>query len=769
MDPFLQSTVARNRQCFPSRSTPTSYPVSNANNACREFHTPEGLYRLQQDWLIPTIIPQFAIGSHIKTARINSSKQGFGSSLGPPITKASSTASSISDIIYGTLPSVEHIGIVSPSGSSQPESTGHSVDMSLGNQRMGRSIHGFSTMTGNTPSPDIQVSKSTSTQSMFMLASSSTTTASSSINTPTTGLHHRPSFTSHSIPSIDVFNTINPLTTVPTLSVENNLNEDISNLSLAATSSSTGSFSSLFSGHWRHHHHHQPSSSTSSHTRLRPKNNLSKLKSSLIENVQVHDHLSKILTNRHDDDAFIFCNTGACFLWLDANTKDYLTCITFSRSYPTCHDVNKTTISSDHLDVVIGFSTGDCIWYDPLCNRYTRFNKHGLLHNAKVTGIKWVPGSEDLFMVSFNDGVVLIMDRDREDQPFIAASGKSVDPYQFLVTKPHQKQNRYNPISHWKVNQSGITAFEFSKDGSLVAMVGSDGLLRIFDFNEERLYDVFSCYFGKLLCIAWSPDNKYILTGGQDDLVTIWSLAELRIVARCQGHKSWVTGVAFDPRNCDEKVYRFASVGEDCKLILWDFSTSILHKPKRQRHSPSLGTSAQTAGRLTKLSGTTFNRDMKNELHYRGTAYNNINNNNNVHNDNDDEDNDDDDDDDDEEEEGIVLKKHTTSPNGPMMTIKTDKQDSSNSSSKASLFLRRHRSDLNNTTTKNKDPLATMIYPTTKLPTTVHPVVDKSHVPFLQPLMMRVVHPDPCIDIIFDEDDSIVTSDRRGCVRKWSK
>ncbi len=34
--------------------------------------------------------------------------------------------------------------------------------------------------------------------------------------------------------------------------------------------------------------------------------------------------------------------------------------------------------------------------------------------------------------------------------------------------------------------------------------------------------------------------------GGEDDLVTVFSPAEKRVVARGQGHKSWVTRVAFD-------------------------------------------------------------------------------------------------------------------------------------------------------------------------------------------------------------------------------
>jgi len=91
---------------------------------------------------------------------------------------------------------------------------------------------------------------------------------------------------------------------------------------------------------------------------------------------------------------------------------------------------------------------------------------------------------------------------------------------------------------------------------------------------------MYSSYYGGLICVCWSPDGKYILTGGQDDLVSIWSLAERQIVARCQGHDSWVTAVAFDPWRCDERNYRFGSVGDDCKLLLWDFSVGMLHRPK---------------------------------------------------------------------------------------------------------------------------------------------------------------------------------------------
>jgi WD40 repeat protein len=101
-----------------------------------------------------------------------------------------------------------------------------------------------------------------------------------------------------------------------------------------------------------------------------------------------------------------------------------------------------------------------------------------------------------------------------------------------------------------------------------------------------RLLDLYMSYYGGLMCVCWSPDGRYILTGGQDDLVSIWSLADGNLVARCQGHSSWVTAVAFDPWRCDDRNYRFGSVGEDCRLLLWDFNVGMLHRPRAVNFRP---------------------------------------------------------------------------------------------------------------------------------------------------------------------------------------
>lgn len=57
-------------------------------------------------------------------------------------------------------------------------------------------------------------------------------------------------------------------------------------------------------------------------------------------------------------------------------------------------------------------------------------------------------------------------------------------------------------------------------------------------------------YFGGLLCVDWSPDSLFVVTGGQDDLITIWSVRERAVICRGQGHKSWISMVRFDPFMC---------------------------------------------------------------------------------------------------------------------------------------------------------------------------------------------------------------------------
>ncbi|KAF2123257.1 catabolite repression protein creC [Lophiotrema nucula] len=319
--------------------------------------------------------------------------------------------------------------------------------------------------------------------------------------------------------------------------------------------------------------------------RRKPKSNIVKSNSSFVSRVIPHEALSKRLQEHNPNGLYAFAN------------EEHMTKILFTKAHALCHDINQITKGPGHIDIVMGFSTGDIIWYEPMSQKYARINKNGVINASPVSGIRWLPNSENLFLASHMDGSLVVYDKEKEDAPFVAednapaAEGEKDQRLVSLMVKKsvNSTNQKSNPVAFWKVSNSKINAFAFSPDCRHIAVVSEDGSFRIIDFLKENLLHLYMSYYGGMICVCWSPDGRYIVTGGQDDLVSIWSLEESMLVARCQGHNSWVTAVAFDPWRCDERNYRIGSVGEDCRLLLWDFSVGMLHRPRaasvRQRGS----------------------------------------------------------------------------------------------------------------------------------------------------------------------------------------
>ncbi|KAE9590926.1 putative transcription factor WD40-like family [Lupinus albus] len=98
-------------------------------------------------------------------------------------------------------------------------------------------------------------------------------------------------------------------------------------------------------------------------------------------------------------------------------------------------------------------------------------------------------------------------------------------------------------------------------------------------------------------------DGKYILTGGEDDLVQVWSMEDRKVVAWGEGHNSWVSGVAFDSYwsspnasdNGETLMYRFGSVGYT--ILLWDLEMDEIVVPLRRPPgvSPTYNTGSQSS------------------------------------------------------------------------------------------------------------------------------------------------------------------------------
>ncbi|PRQ33631.1 putative transcription factor WD40-like family [Rosa chinensis] len=310
--------------------------------------------------------------------------------------------------------------------------------------------------------------------------------------------------------------------------------------------------------------------------------------------------------------SFLVFNVGDTIYICDLNSpdKDPIKALHFSNSNPVCHAFDSE--AKDGHDLLIGLSSGD-IYSASLRQQLQdsgkklvgalHYNKECSVNTSRCTSIAWVPKGSGTFIAAHADGNLYEYEKGKDstgDTSFPVIK----DPAQFSVY--HARSSKSNPISRWHICEGSINSIVYSPDGTYLATVGRDGYLRVFDYSKEQLIGGGKSYYGSLLCCTWSPDGKYVLTGGEDDLVTVWSMEDRKVVAWGEGHNSWVSGVAFDSHwssptsdgTEENLVYRFGSVGQDTKLLLWELSMDEIVVPLRRCSvggSPTFSTGSQSS------------------------------------------------------------------------------------------------------------------------------------------------------------------------------
>lgn len=221
----------------------------------------------------------------------------------------------------------------------------------------------------------------------------------------------------------------------------------------------------------------------------------------------------------------------------------------YKGTFPTCHDFNRATATLGSCLLLIGFSAGQIQLIDP-CQKEQQssklFNEERQIDRSAVTCLRWVPDGRGMFVAAHASGNLYLYNEELESPqiaPFYQVLKQTDD---FTVFGCKSKVVR-NPVQRWQFGTGAINAIEFAGDSSnFLATVSQDGFLRVFNWRSMELVGCMKSYFGGLLCLAWSPDLRYIATGGEDDMLSLYSVAENRVVCRGQGHKSWVSEVAFD-------------------------------------------------------------------------------------------------------------------------------------------------------------------------------------------------------------------------------
>ncbi|KAF3926514.1 Beta-TrCP [Arthrobotrys entomopaga] len=137
---------------------------------------------------------------------------------------------------------------------------------------------------------------------------------------------------------------------------------------------------------------------------------------------------------------------------------------------------------------------------------------------------------------------------------------------------------RVRPVSRCSSSITGheqaILAVSFSpQNSSRMVTGGGDNTARIWDCETETPMKTLKGHTGWILCVAYSPDGRYIATGSYDKTVRLWDAKSGSALGEAmKGHSQWVTGLAWEPYHLqsDEESLRVVSSSKDCTVRVWD-------------------------------------------------------------------------------------------------------------------------------------------------------------------------------------------------------
>ena len=79
------------------------------------------------------------------------------------------------------------------------------------------------------------------------------------------------------------------------------------------------------------------------------------------------------------------------------------------------------------------------------------------------------------------------------------------------------------PVMELQSSRNAIRTAQISNSGKFLAFAGEDTVLKILHVESNQMVSMGESHSNTVRTIAWTPDDRQILTGGDDNCLTVWN------------------------------------------------------------------------------------------------------------------------------------------------------------------------------------------------------------------------------------------------------